>query len=191
MIITKTQYFAKADKDEDYEESPWSLNSRNASNIYDVLANLHKRRDNINKGGINCIPFVGLNTFNKYLPGVEQEQFVVITASTKIGKTQISTYLYIYNVLEYCFTHQDQCSCHIIYIPLEESTSRITERYMSHLLWQLDGRTCAPHQQRSLCRKMYSNFWKPSPIKTDLSFLTNALNLTLRIIILQEYGTDV
>ena len=118
------------------------------STVGDVLKNLQKRKDNVNKGGINCIPFP-FPTMSKYLPGIEQEQFVVVTAGTKIGKSQFSSFLYIYNTLEYCFTHKDQCSCHIIYFPLEESVSRITERYMSHLLWQLDGMQISPSDLRS------------------------------------------
>lgn len=116
--------------------------------IKDIIANLQKRKDNISSGGINCIPFP-FPTVRKYLPGIEQEQFVVITASTKIGKTQVSSYMYLYTVLEYCFLHPEQCSCHIIYVPLEESVARITERYMSHLLWQLNGMRVSPAQLRS------------------------------------------
>lgn len=118
------------------------------SNVRDIITNLHKRRNNLNNGGINCIPFP-FETMRRYLPGVEQEQFVVITASTKIGKTQISSYLYLYTVLEYCFTHKDQCSCHVIYMPLEESPARIIQRYMSHLLWQLDKIRISPADLRS------------------------------------------
>lgn len=120
----------------------------NLGGVNAVLQNLYKRKHNIDNGGINCIPFPSPR-LRKYLPGTEQEQFVVITASTKIGKTQFASYLYIYSVLEYCFTHQDQCSCHIIYFPLEESTSRITERYMSHLLWQLNKIRVPPTELRS------------------------------------------
>lgn len=120
-----------------------------AANVGDILANLQKRRDNVNNGGINCIPFEPFPSMRKYIPGVEQEQVIVVTASTKIGKTQFSSCLYIYNVLEYCFTHQQQCSCHIIYVPLEESVAKITERYMSHLLWKLNKLRISPAQLRS------------------------------------------
>lgn len=133
-------------QEEDYYNPP--DNGANGVKVNDVLENLKKRRNNAVSGGINCIPFPS-STLRKYLPGVEQEQFVVITASTKVGKSMFSSFMYIYNVLEYCFTHQFQCSCHIIYFPLEESVSRITERYMSHLLWQLDGIRISPAELRS------------------------------------------
>ena len=116
------------------------------SSIIDML---YKRRENVINGGINCIPFEDFPVLSKYLPGLEQEQFIVVTASTKIGKTQFATKLYIYNTLEYCFNHQDQCSCNIIYVPLEESKSRVKQRYMSHLLWKLDGIRLSPADLRS------------------------------------------
>ena len=150
MIITNiSDEFLDDLYDEDFEvETSYRNDVFGGMSIKDVIANLQKRKDNISGGGINCIPFP-FDTLRKYLPGVEQEQLVIVTASTKIGKTQITSYLYLYTVLEYCFTHPQQCSCHIIYVPLEESVARITERYMSHLLWQLDGMRVSPAQLRS------------------------------------------
>ena len=114
----------------------------------DVLQDLKSRRNNVLAGKINCIPFP-FKRFSESIPGVEQEQYVVITASTKAGKTMLTSYLYLYNVLEYCFNNPTQCDCHIIYFALEESPMRIIQRYMSHLLWKLDGMRLAPTDLRS------------------------------------------
>ena len=113
-----------------------------------VIDKLEERRKHAMRGVVNCIPFP-FERFRTEVPGIEQEQYVIITASTKVGKSQLANYLYLYNVLDYCFDHPDRCSCHIIYFALEESKQRIIERYMSHLLYKLDGHRIAPVDLRS------------------------------------------
>ena len=131
----------------DYED--YNLNfSDEVSTTSSVIDKLEERRKNAMKGGVNCIPFP-FKRFRSEIPGIEQEQYVIITASTKVGKSQLANFLYLYNVLDYCFEHPDRCSCHIIYFALEESKQRIIERYMSHLLYKLDGYRIAPVDLRS------------------------------------------
>jgi len=114
----------------------------------DVIKDLRERRQNVLNGGINCIPWP-FPRFRIDIPGIEQEQYVVVTAPTKCGKTQFASYVYIYHVLDYCFTHPDQASVHIIYFCLEESQMRIKQRYISHLLYALDGIRISPTDLRS------------------------------------------
>ena len=114
----------------------------------EVIKSLIQRRDNLQQGGVNCIPFP-FKRFSQEVPGVEQGQYVIVTASTKIGKSQLTNFLYVYNTLEYAFNNPDKCSVHIIYFSLEESPQRVIERYMSHLLYQLDGMRIAPSDLRS------------------------------------------
>ena len=131
---------------QDYEVSGSYLEG--LSKIEDVLNNLEERRENVLKGGVNCIPFP-FERFNSEIPGVEQGQYVVVTANAKVGKTNLTNFLYVFNVLDYAFLHPDRCSVHIIYFALEESVQRIIERYMSHLLYKLDGIRVAPADLRS------------------------------------------
>ena len=113
-----------------------------------VLGDLKARRDNVVNGGINCIPWP-FPRFRIEIPGIEQEQYVVITASEKCGKSQFCSFVYLYHVLDYAFEHRDQCSVHIIYFALEESIQRIIHRYMSYLLWKFDGERIPPTDLRS------------------------------------------
>lgn len=119
-----------------------------AATTDDVIDNLIKRRENVLNGGVNCIP-LPFERFRTEIPGVEQGQYVVITASQKTGKTQISNYIYLFNLLDYCFENPTKCSCHIIYFALEESIQKIIERYMSYLLYKLDGKRITPSDLRS------------------------------------------
>ncbi len=118
------------------------------STTYEVIDKLEERRKNAMRGGVNCIPFP-FERFRTEIPGIEQEQYVIITANTKVGKSQLANYLYLYSALDYAFEHPDRCSVHIIYFALEESVQRVIERYMSHLLWKLDGKRFAPADLRS------------------------------------------
>ena len=114
----------------------------------DVIKDLRERKRNVENGGINCIPFP-FKRFRNEIPGIEQEQYVVITAPTKGGKSQFGSYVYLYHTIDYAFSHPDQCSVHIIYFALEESQMRIKHRYISHLLYKLDNIRLSPTDLRS------------------------------------------
>ena len=128
--------------------SPFTTDQNIGLSPQDVIQSLIKRKENIEKGGVNCIP-LPFERFRQDIPGIEQGQYVIVTASTKIGKSQLTNFLYVYNTLEYAFQNPDKCTVHIIYFSLEESPQRVIERYMSHLLWQLDGMRIAPADLRS------------------------------------------
>lgn len=116
--------------------------------MLDVISDLRERKKNVESGGINCIP-LPFKRFRTEIPGIEQEQYVVVTAPTKGGKSQYASFVYLYHALDYAFAHPDQCSVHVIYFALEESQMRIKHRYISHLLYQLDHIRISPTDLRS------------------------------------------
>lgn len=116
--------------------------------VFSVLQNLEERRTKAITGGINCIP-LPFQRFRSEIPGIEQSQYIVITANQKTGKSQLADFLYVFTLLDYAFLHPSQCSVHIIYFSLEETVQRIMERYMSYLLFMLDGIRMAPTDLRS------------------------------------------
>lgn len=119
-----------------------------ARTVNGVLDELERRRRNAEDGGANCIP-LPFGRFRSQVPGIEQGQYVVVTAAQKTGKTSLASYVYLYSALDYAFAHRDSCSIHIIYFSLEEAVERVIERYMSHLLWELDGLRVPPSMLRS------------------------------------------
>jgi len=50
-----------------------------------VYEDIQKRRNRVLSGKINCIPW-GLPRFEKDLPGIEQGQYYLLTANSKVGK---------------------------------------------------------------------------------------------------------
>lgn len=51
---------------------------------FGVIENLEKRRENVLKGGVNCIP-LPFERFRSEIPGIEQGQYVLITANQKVS----------------------------------------------------------------------------------------------------------
>lgn len=116
--------------------------------VSDVFNNLVRRRENSLSGGVNCIPFP-FPRFRSEIPGIEQGQYVIVTAPQKVGKTNFSDFVYVFHVLDYAYENPTQCSVHIIYFALEESVQKIIERYMSYLLFKLNKVRISPQDLRS------------------------------------------
>jgi len=103
-----------------------------------VLDNLEDRRQKVLNGGINCIPspFV---SFRRDFPGVEQGKYILVSGSSKSGKSQITNYLFLYTPILYAYEHPDQVRVNIFYFPFEETPENITLRFMSYLLYTMSG----------------------------------------------------
>lgn len=67
----------------DVQYNQFSDGPKNYTDPDSVFESLVARRDNIEKGGVNCIP-LPFERFRSEVPGVEQGQYVVLTASTKV-----------------------------------------------------------------------------------------------------------
>ena len=132
--------------DEEYQE--FGVNLRGPTSTEAVIDGLIERRNNVLSGGVNCIP-LPFTRFRNEVPGIEQGQYIVVTANQKCGKSNLTNYLYMFHTLDYAFKHPDRCSVHIIYFALEEAVQKVIERYMSYLLYQLDGIRLAPTDLRS------------------------------------------
>lgn len=103
-----------------------------------VLLNLKERREKVLAGGINCIPSPFRN-FRGDFPGIEQGKYYLVSAASKGGKTQLTSYLFLYTPILYAYHHPDKLRIQIFYFPLEETPEKITIRFMSFLLYTLSG----------------------------------------------------
>ena len=91
------------------------------NSLYDeVIRNLKIKKQRVLDGKLNCIPFK-LGAFTKDVPGIEKEQLVIVTAGSKVGKTQLCDWLYLYTPLEYTLKNPDKCKVKILYYSLEVS----------------------------------------------------------------------
>lgn len=131
---------------EEFNEYAKGLNSLSSTD--EVIDNLRKRRENVLSGGVNCIP-LPFKRFRNELPGIEQGQYVVVSANQKTGKSCYADFVYVFRALDYAFENSTKCSIHILYFSLEEATQKIVERYMCYLLYHLDGIRISPTDLRS------------------------------------------
>lgn len=103
-----------------------------------VLNLLEERRNIILTGKINCIPSP-FNRFRSDFVGIEKGRYYLLSAHQKCGKTQFTSYTFIYHPLEYAYNNPDKVKLKIFYYPLEETKEEILLRYMSHLLFILSN----------------------------------------------------
>lgn len=103
-----------------------------------VLTYFKERRDKILNGGINSIPSP-FKRFSSEFLGIEQKKYYCVTASTKVGKTQLASYLFLYNTIFYAYEHPEQMRLKIFYYSLEETAEDVLTRFISHLLYKFSG----------------------------------------------------
>ena len=99
-----------------------------------VLTNLKERRSRVLEGKINCIPSPFKRFRNDFI-GIEQSCYYCITASTKGGKSQFTSYTFIYEPLMFCYYTNKDIDLKVLYFPLEETPERILQRFISWLLF--------------------------------------------------------
>jgi hypothetical protein len=107
--------------------------------IQRVLTNLEERRQRVLRGDINCIPSPFKN-FRQDFPGIEQGKMYLVSGAAKSGKSQLTSYLFLYTPILYAYKHPEQVRLKIFYFPLEETPEKITLRFMCHLLYVLSDR---------------------------------------------------
>lgn len=106
--------------------------------IQRVLTNLEERRQRVLRGDINCIPSP-FECFRQDFPGIEQGKMYLISGAAKSGKSQLTSFLFLYNSVLYAYNHPEQVRLKIFYFPLEETPEKITMRFMCYLLYELSG----------------------------------------------------
>ena len=99
-----------------------------------VIANLEERRQRILDGQLNCIPSP-FKRFSEDFIGIEQSCYYTITSFTKGGKSQFTSYTFIYKPLMFCYFTKADIEIKILYFPLEETPDRIMQRFISWLLF--------------------------------------------------------
>lgn len=103
-----------------------------------TLEYLQNRRDKLLSGGINSIPSPFVRFRSEFI-GIEQGKYYCVTAATKGGKTQFTSFMFLYTPLLYAYHNPDKIKLKIFYYPLEETPEDITKRFMSYLLNNLSG----------------------------------------------------
>lgn len=66
------------------EYEAFGMRLEGLTKMTDVINNLKKRRENVLRGGTNCIP-LPFRRFRSEIPGIEQGQYVLVSANQKVS----------------------------------------------------------------------------------------------------------
>lgn len=99
-----------------------------------VINNLIERKNRLLNGQLNCIPSP-FKRFSEDFIGIEQACYTTVTSFTKGGKSQFTSYTFIYTPLLFCYFTKADIDIKILYFPLEETSERILQRFISWLLF--------------------------------------------------------
>lgn len=117
------------------------------STFQEVMGYLKERKERVENGLFNCIPFPFLR-FRNWFPGIEKERFIVVTANQKVGKSKLCDYLFIYEPLFFILEHPE-IRIKVLYFTLEMSPKEKYNEFLCHLLFRLDGIEISPTDLKS------------------------------------------
>lgn len=88
----------------------------------EIVANKHNHEE----GYYNCIPFTGMERLERYIPGIEQDTYYLLTASSGVGKSKLARSLFIHNPYQYIKNNPESgVKLTVKYFSLEESKKKI------------------------------------------------------------------
>lgn len=91
-------------------------------------------------GLVNTIPF-SFKRFNKYCPGIQKENYTIITASSGVGKSKLAKRMYVIDAIDFVLANpQAGIKLDIFYFCLEESVQRFILSLMAAWLHKHTGR---------------------------------------------------
>ncbi len=103
-----------------------------------VYEDLENRRNRLLSGKVNCIPW-GLPRFEEYNPGIEKGTYILLTANSKVGKTQIADFLCVYNAFRQIKEHNLPIKLVVKYFSLEMSVEEKITQFLSNLIFYKSG----------------------------------------------------
>jgi len=104
--------------------------------INEVLEDLRVRKERVESGIPNLIPSP-FTRFSSEFVGIEQAVYYLVTASTKVGKTQIADFMFLYAPFFYAFNNRERIRLKIFYFSLEMSKQQKIRQFLCHLLFVL------------------------------------------------------
>lgn len=114
-----------------------------------VKAEIKKNKQIRLDGGYTCIPFVLLPKLGQVIPGIEQEKYYLVTANSKVGKTKLADFLFVYNPYEFVTTRETDIKIKILYFSLEVSKEEKLSQYYSYKLYKDHKIVISPEKLKS------------------------------------------
>ena len=119
------------------------------NNVIEELENNKKRRES---GQIIAIPWSTFPRLNTVIPGIQQGKYYLIAARTKVGKTQLTDYLFLYEPFEWWYNHRNDTDIlpTFKYFSLEMSSKLKWISAISYKLFKSYGIAISPEKLQSV-----------------------------------------
>ncbi len=91
------------------------------------------------KGEDILIPWINLPKLSTVLPGIQKSRYIIVTANSKVGKTQIADFLYLYEPLDYVLNNKTNIKLKIFYFSLEMSKEDKILQMISNKIYKDKG----------------------------------------------------
>lgn len=101
-------------------------------------------------GKYPTIPWLSLPKLSTVIPGIQKSRYTIVTANSKVGKTQLADYLYLYEPLKFILAHPNtNIKLKIFYFSLEMSKEDKVLQMLCHKLYSDHKLIYSPDQLRS------------------------------------------
>jgi len=71
----------------------------------ETLQRIEISKKRVEQGLLNCIPSP-FERYSEYWPGIEKSKYIGISASPKVGKTQITDFMFMYHPISYILENE-------------------------------------------------------------------------------------
>lgn len=103
-----------------------------------VLEDIIENKSRVEAGKVNTLPLVHKNLDN-LLAGIAKGIYYCVTASPKVGKSQFTDEIFVFNPLMFAFKHKELLRCRILYFTLEMSPEAKMAQALSHIVFMYSG----------------------------------------------------
>lgn len=116
-----------------------------------VKAHLINNKQVRHQGGYNCIPWSRLSRLSKVVPGIEKRKIYLVTASSKVGKSKLAEYMFIYEPLRFIKKHRPaNIKLKVLYFSLEQSKEEKILEALSNRLFESTKQVISPTKLQSV-----------------------------------------
>jgi len=120
------------------------------SELFDSVFNQILENKSLREQGKDiCIPFP-FPRFSAEIPGIQKGRYYIVTANSKVGKTQICDFLFMYGPYSFTKNNNTNIKIRIIYFTLEMSKEDKVKQAISHFLFILKGIRIHPDKMDSI-----------------------------------------
>ena len=126
------------------------MEEKKVNKIFDrVIGDIKKNKQLREEGKDIMLPFP-FARFANYVPGIQKGRYIIVTANSKIGKSQITDYLFVYHPFYFTRNRVSNIKVRIFYFTLEMSKEDKIKQAITHKLYRDKKVILSPEKMDSL-----------------------------------------